>query len=64
MDSEILNQLNNLQLVEKEVQSGAKIIKTRWARKKKTYTITLPQINEDTNDIMEKRQTSFMRFIW
>ena len=55
MDSEILNQLNNLQLVEKEVHSGVKVIKTRWARRKKTYTITLLQINEDTNDIIEKR---------
>ena len=56
MDSEKLNQLNNLQLAEKEVDFEVKVVKTRWGRKKKTNTKTLPTINEeDTNDIIEKR---------
>ena len=56
MDSIILDQLNNLQLVEKDVDSEAKVIKTRRGRNKKTDTKTLPTINEeDTNDIIEKR---------
>ena len=53
MDSAILDQLNNL---EKEVNS--EVIKTRKGRKKKTDTETLPKTNEeDTNDIIEKRDT-------
>ena len=53
MDSVILSQLNNL---EKDVDSEVKVIKTRRGRKRKTDTKTLPKINEeDTNDIIEKR---------
>ena len=47
------NQLNNL---EKDVDSEVKVIKPKRGHKKKTYTKTLPTINEeDTNDIREKR---------
>ena len=46
------NQLNNL---EKDVDSEAKVIKPKKGRKKKTDTKMLPTINEgDTNDIREK----------
>ena len=52
MDSVILDQLNNL---EKDVDSEVKVIKTRRGRKKKTDTKTLLKINEEhTNDIIEK----------
>ena len=53
MDSVILNQLNNL---ERDVDSEVKVIKTRSGREKKTDTKTLPEIDEeDINDIIEKR---------
>ena len=53
MNSETLDQLYNLQKV---VDSEVKGIKTRKRRKKKADTKTLPKINEeDTNDIIEKR---------
>ena len=56
MISIILDQLNTLQLVEKDIDSGVKVIKTKRDRKKKTDTKTLLTINEeDTNDITEKR---------
>ena len=49
-----LDQLNNL---EKDIDSEVKVIKTRRGCKKKTDTKTLPTINEeDTNDIIEKRE--------
>ena len=58
-DFAILDQLNNLQLVGKNVDS--EVIKTKRGRKKKTDTKTLPTMNEeDTNDI--KRQER--RFTW
>ena len=48
MDSIVLNQLNNLQ---KNVDSEVKVIETRRGRKKETDTKTLPTIDEgDTND--------------
>ena len=53
VDSAILDQFNNLG---KDIDSEVKVIKTKWGRKKKTNTKTLPAINEeDTNDIIEKR---------
>ena len=53
MDSVILDQLNNL---EKDVNSEVKVIKPGRNRKKKTDTKTLLTVNEeDTNDIREKR---------
>ena len=56
------NQLNNL---EKDVDSKVKAIKPRRGRKKKTDTKTLPTINEEGgNEIRDKRETSYMRFIW
>ena len=53
MDSAILDQLNN---VEKDLDCEVKVIKTKRGHKKETNTKTLPTINEeDTNDIIEKR---------
>ena len=46
MDSAILDQLND---IEKEVNS--EVIKSKRGRKKKT----LPKINEEGNDVIEKR---------
>ena len=52
MDSVILYQLSNL---EKDVDSEVKVIRPRMGHKKKTYTKTLPTINEeDTNNVREK----------
>ena len=53
MDSVVLDQLNN---IEKDVDSEVKVIKTKRSQRKKTDTKMLPTINEeDTNDITEKR---------
>ena len=49
MDSVVFDQLNN-------VDSEVKVIKTKRGHRKKTDTKMLPTINEeDTNDIIEKR---------
>ena len=53
MDSIILDQLNSL---EKNVDSEVKAIKPRRGRKKKTDTKTFPTVNEEEeNDIRDKR---------
>ena len=56
MDSAILDQFNKLQLVEKDVDSEVKVIKTKRGHKKKTDTKTLLTINkEDTNSPGSRR---------
>ena len=51
MDSVILDQLNNL-----EKEANSEVIRTRKGRKKEADTKMLPKIyEEDTNDIIEKR---------
>ena len=62
MDSAILNQFNNSEKLEKKVNS--EVIETRKGRKNKTDNKTSPIINEvEENDMIEKRETSCMRFI-